>query len=623
MRAGLGATTELGVLERSNLNGAASYAASVAAVAAAFLLRLFAGSVLGEHASFLFFVLPVVFAVLYLGRGPAIVAGSLSLIAGFTFISVEHRLAEWAVIEGLIFLLVCVAIGWLDARLSQQREITHKTARQLELLLEGATEYAILMIDPEGKISTWNSGAERILGRKAEDALGQHFSILKAGDDRHAVAMAELNKAKEEGRFTAETWQRRADGSEFLSDVSITPILDEAGHHQGYVKVIHDVTNQRAQRRALERRELQLRSILATVPDGMIVIDEKGIVQSFSPTAERLFGHSQGAVIGNNVNMLMPTPDHERHDGYLEHYLETGVPRIIGIGRIVSGLRADGSTFPMKLSVGEVHTEEGRLFTGFVQDLTERREFESKLEALESELIHVSRLSAMGTMASTLAHELNQPLTAIASYGEAAASILEGPDDPEKEMLREVVQEMAGQSLRAGGIVRRLREFVSRGDLAKSVEELPKVIDEAAALALVGTREKGVTTHFTYAPEASRVLIDRVQVQQVLINLMRNAVEAMENAPVRELTVTTSLASETMVQVSIRDTGSGIADGIKDKLFQAFNSSKEAGMGLGLSICRTIVEAHGGQIRAVDAEGGGTEFQFTLMRAPEQEEERE
>jgi two-component system sensor kinase FixL len=270
----------------------------------------------------------------------------------------------------------------------------------------------------------------------------------------------------------------------------------------------------------------------------------------------------------------------------------------------------------MKLSVGEALSGDQRLFTGFVQDLTERRDFEAKLEQVKSELIHVSRLSAMGTMASTLAHELNQPLTAIASYGEAAEELLEAAGPPDKELLKEAFREIAAQSLRAGAIVRRLREFVSRGELAKGVEDLPALINEASALALVGSREKGISAQFNYAPEATPVLADRVQIQQVLINLMRNAIEAMEASPVRKLSISTARVDGDLVEVTVADSGPGLAPEIRERLFDAFASTKSNGMGLGLSICRTIVEAHGGRIRARDADGGGTEFQFTLVRAP-------
>jgi two-component system, LuxR family, sensor kinase FixL len=315
----------------------------------------------------------------------------------------------------------------------------------------------------------------------------------------------------------------------------------------------------------------------------------------------------------------MPSPDREQHDSYIQRYLDSGEAHIIGIGRIVTGLRADGSTFPMKLSVGETISDGERLFTGFVQDLTERREFEARLEQAKSELIHVDRISAMGTMASTLAHELNQPLTAIAAYGEAVRDLLGGDAPVDREMLREVFADMSSQAVRAGAIVRRLRQFVSRGEVARTIEDLPALINEASALALVGTRERGISAQFFYAPDATPVYADRVQIQQVLVNLMRNAIEAMETAPVRRLSVATMLLDEETVQVTVADTGTGIAPEIRERLFEAFGTTKEHGMGLGLSICRTIVEAHGGRITARDAQGGGTEFQFTLKKPRQRE----
>src|SRR5438270_7496005 len=217
--------------------------------------------------------------------------------------------------------------------------------------------------------------------------------------------------------------------------------------------------------------ETHLRSILATVPDAMVVIDEHGLILSFSAAAEKMFGYAESEVIGENVSMLMPSPDRERHDGYLRSYRETGVRKIIGIGRVTTGRRRDGNTFPMELSVGEAWIDGKRIFTGFVHDITQRQEAERRLQDLQSELAHVGRVSEMGTLASSLAHELNQPLTAIASYCEGARELLAAKTDPATlDMIREAMDEAAKQAVRAGQIVRRLRDFMSNGETERRIE---------------------------------------------------------------------------------------------------------------------------------------------------------
>src|SRR5581483_3391815 len=241
-------------------------------------------------------------------------------------------------------------------------------------------------------------------------------------------------------------------------------------------------------------REAHLNSILETVPDAMIVIDERGIVQSFSFAAQRLFGYQPGEVIGRNIKMLMPSPYQEQHDGYLARYLQTGERRIIGVGRVVVGERKGGSTFPMELSVGEMKSSNRRFFTGFIRDLTERQNTETRLQELQAELVQISRLTAMGEMASTLAHELNQPLSAIANYLKGSSRMLEELSGDDAAAVRGAVNKAADQALRAGQIIRRLREFVSQGESEKRVETIAKVAEEASALALVGARETGVRT---------------------------------------------------------------------------------------------------------------------------------
>jgi two-component system sensor kinase FixL len=366
----------------------------------------------------------------------------------------------------------------------------------------------------------------------------------------------------------------------------------------------------------LVAREAHLKSILDTIPDAMIVIDPQGIVQSFSSAAERLFKYSPDEVIGKNIKMLMPQPYRDGHDGYLQHYQKTGERRIIGIGRIVVGERKGGSTFPMELSVGEMRSSNKTFYTGFIRDLTERQSTEARLQELQSELVHISRLTAMGEMASTLAHELNQPLSSIANYLKGGMRLLQDRTDEESRMTRDALDKATEQAMRAGQIIRRLRDFVSRGESERRAENMSKLVEEASALALVGVRD--VHIRFDLDP-AAEVLADKVQIQQVLINLMRNAMEAMAASERRDLTVKSTLIADDMVEVRVADTGPGIAPEIAGHLFQPFFTTKIHGMGVGLSICRTIIEAHEGRISVEPNPDGGTVFCFTLRAMTKQD----
>ncbi|MGO4386953.1 PAS domain S-box protein [Microvirga sp. 2YAF29] len=489
------------------------------------------------------------------------------------------------------------------------------------LLVDAVTDYAICMLDIEGRIISWNTGAEQIGGWRRDEILNRHFSIFHPPEAlTSGKTEEELEIARKTGRFEEQGVRLRKDGTRFIAHVSLTPLKNDSGDLLGYAQVTRDITERVAAEEALKTREAHLRSILETVPDAMIVIDEQAHIQFFSAAAERLFGYEASEIIGKNIKILMPNPYRDQHDDYMHRYLSTGERRIIGIGRVVVGQSKDGATFPIELAVGEMRSGGQRYFTGFIRDLTERQKTEARLQELQSELVHMSRFTALGEMASTLAHEINQPLTAIANYLKGCRRILQRMKGDEVPMLEGAVNEAAEQALRAGQVIRHLREFVTRGESERHIENLPKLVQEASALALVGAREKGVRVSYRFDPDAALVLADRIQIQQVLLNLIRNAIEAMQGEPRRELAISThSVAQDGLVEISVSDTGTGIEPRILEQLFQPFITTKKHGMGVGLSICRTIVESHGGKIWIESAIGEGTTFRFTL-RAVSQEE---
>ncbi len=345
--------------------------------------------------------------------------------------------------------------------------------------------------------------------------------------------------------------------------------------------------------------------------DAIITINAKGLVQSFNPAAERLFGYSEGEVVGRNVKMLMPTHFRTEHDKYIANYLQTGEKRIIGIGRVVTGEKKGGAIFPIELSVGESRIDGAQVFVGFIRDLTEIQSEQRRVQELQRELFHVSRLGEMGQVVSGLAHEVNQPLAAIMNYLQVARNMVDGKQG-EIAPIGDVLEKATAQTKRAADIVKRLRAFIDRRETERRQENLATLIDEALALGIVG--QVGQATHVRLQLTAGlpRVNVDRVQIQQVIVNLLRNAVDAMEHQKNRELTISSAMDGADLVHVSVSDIGPGISPEIADKLFGAFVTTKEEGMGVGLSICKAIVENHGGRIWFTPNDGGGTTFHFTI-----------
>jgi two-component system sensor kinase FixL len=397
-------------------------------------------------------------------------------------------------------------------------------------------------------------------------------------------------------------------------DLIYAPVTDTDGAVTGIFCQGFDVTDTFVAQKKLRESEAQLQSILDSVPDAVIVLDEHAVIQSFSAAAAALLGWTAAEAIGLNVRMLMSMADREAHDAYLEQFERTGVRRAFPNPRVIAALRKDGSEFPAQLFVGEARTASHRLFTCFVRDLTEQRFAEARLQQLQADLLHASRVSAMGEMASGLAHELNQPISAVANYLRGTRRMVER-GDLDRQRLAVALDKAAEQALRAGEVIRGMRDFMDRGDAEMRAETLSTLVEEASALAMIGAKLRSVRLTTRLDPAADSILANRVQVQQVLLNLMRNALEAMARTDRRELTISSAPVDDTFVAVRVSDTGPGLSEEMRNSLFQPFMSTKPTGgMGVGLSICRKIVTAHGGSIGIEANPGGGATFVFTLLR---------
>ncbi len=355
------------------------------------------------------------------------------------------------------------------------------------------------------------------------------------------------------------------------------------------------------------------KALLDAAVDAIIVIDHRGRIETFNSAAEVIFGFSAQEVLEKNVSLLMPEPYRSEHDGYIGNYLETGTARIIGIGREAQGKRKNGSIFPIDLSVGEIPTGDQPKFVGIVRDITDRKRSEEEIHQTRERLAQFGRLSTLGEMAASLAHELNQPLTAIATYTQACQRLIESGRSDDDEILA-TLKKCDSQAQRAGEVIRRLRQFVKKRGLGRREVSCDDIIRDLAALAEVDARDNGIPLTIDVAEGLPKIMVDAVQIQQVILNLIRNGIDAMLNVDHYDegISVSVSKFKNDQVKIVVTDHGSGITKEAEKKIFQPFFTTMPSGMGLGLAICQSIIESHGGVLSFTKNPSGGTTFYFTL-----------
>jgi two-component system CheB/CheR fusion protein len=470
--------------------------------------------------------------------------------------------------------------------------------------LMAATDVGILFLDTQLKINRFTPRIADLFNIAAGD---EGRSITDFTHGLEYEDLAEDARRVLRHLASSEREVRARNGSWYL--MRMRPYRTVEDKIDGVVVTFVDIGERRRAEEAMRDSEARIRAVIDGVADAIITVDEHGFVQSLNAATTRMFGYSADELIGRNVNILAAEPYHSQHDGYIRRFLDTGEARIIGATREVEARRKDSSQFPVELSVSQIRHGDERLFIGFVRDLSERRRFEARLNKL-----HANRLDSMADMATALAHELNQPLAAATNYFSLARQLAGDASQAQKPALQEAIDKASSQLLRAGQIIAHLREFMARGEPNRMEQSLHGLIRRTWELAAPTAREHGVEIVLILDSAEDEVLADSVHIEQALLNLMRNAMEAMGGAQVRKLTISTAL-QDGMIRTEVADTGPGLTDQASADLFTPFSSTKTNGLGVGLSISRSIVEAHYGAIWAEANAGGGAKFCFTLPLA--------
>lgn len=354
-------------------------------------------------------------------------------------------------------------------------------------------------------------------------------------------------------------------------------------------------------------------SVIDAVVDAIVTINAQGLIQSANQSAFSMFGYAEDELIGENLSVLMPEPYRSSHDGFIERFLSTHEATIIGVGRELPAIRKDGSVFPIYLAISEIPVDGELYFTGIIRDLSGQKEQERALAEQRERLARVGRLSTMGEMTASIAHEINQPLTAIAMYAQACLKMLErNPLDRDK--LSSALDKLNKQSLRAGSVIERIQRFVRNESGERELVRVEELLGELEHLADGDARSHGIDISYHFEPLLPEVFCDPVQIQQVALNLLRNAIDSMEDIGCRHGNQITVVASpdDDAIRVEVCDQGSGVPEDQQELVFGAFHSTKRNGMGMGLSICESIMEAHGGDLDFRNNPDVGATFYFRL-----------
>jgi PAS domain S-box-containing protein len=468
----------------------------------------------------------------------------------------------------------------------------------------------ILLTDKNQLISYSNPAFQQLTGYSFEDILGKSSTLLQ-GPETNQQTLRELNKALNVNQpFQGELINYRKDGSAFWSELTISPIFDTKRQLTHFVNIQRDIT----QRKEVEAK---LNAIFNASVEGIVTTDNNNIIVSTNTALEAILGYKPGELMGCSINKLIPTSPKEKNDCRLTSTTKSG-----NQVQEIEGLHKNGSAVPLDLSIAEYSINNAHYFTYIIRDVSLRKHREEQDRQHLDQLAHVTRLGLMGEMASGIAHEVNQPLSAISSYTQASLNLI-NTENPDLVNLAEILYKTNQQALRAGRIIHRMREFVKSHSKNTSAANINTLIHDAASLCATELKHNGIELTFELENNLPPIQVDHIHIEQVIINLIRNGIEALENLPAKQqrcLSLRSRLTLKNSVQVRIKDNGPGIDKDQQQKILMPFYTTKTTGMGMGLSISRSLLEAHGGTLYFKSKPGKGCSFYFTLpiQRKPDE-----
>ena len=487
---------------------------------------------------------------------------------------------------------------------------------RFRLAIEGVKDYAIFTLDPQGYVTSWNIGAERIKGYRSAEILGTHFSCFYSREDNDSgKPQRQLQIAAAEGRAEDEGWRVRKDGSRFWAHVVMTALRDANGQLRGFSKVTRDITERRRVQEALAESEARYRAVSELTSDyaySFRVEPDVGVaVEWVAGAFARITGFTPEEVAARGGGLSLVHPDdlpvaQRRLATLFSGQPDTSDLRIVTKSGEIRWVRESGH------AVWDEAHQQLRVFAA-TQDITARKRAEEVARQHREELAHVLRVSTVGEMAAGLAHEINQPLSAIISYAKGCVRRMQALPQIPKELI-DTIEQMAAQAVRADQIVRHLRSLVRRHEPRRDVVGLNDVVRGVANLMNAAATERGVVLQLDLDPDLPLAHLDRIQIEQVILNLVRNGLEAMGTAAPEDcvLSIRTTMAGPSTFEVAVCDSGVGLTKATAEQLFEPFFTTKPDGLGMGLSISRSIIEAHGGRLWATANQSRGVTFRFTI-----------